>query len=97
MWNINAPKGRITCAIFTTFAEFVPHSEFFCLFVCLFVRHAFQRHSLCARFRHEGVGVHTVHTARMHGYQKVHLYIWAVRVSELFAILYLTKLTSLLT
>ena len=33
--------------------------EFFfvCLFVCLFVRHAFERQSLCARFRHEGVGV----------------------------------------
>jgi len=26
-------------------------------FVCLFVRHAFERQSLCARFRHEGVGV----------------------------------------
>ena len=32
--------------------------EFFvCLFVCLFVRHAFERQSLYARFRHEGVGV----------------------------------------
>ena len=28
----------------------------FCLF-CLFVRHAFERQSLCTRFRHEGVGV----------------------------------------
>ena len=28
-----------------------------CLFVCLSVRHAFERQSLCARFRHEGVGV----------------------------------------
>ena len=27
-----------------------------CLFVCLFVRHAFERQSLCARFRHEDVG-----------------------------------------
>jgi len=27
------------------------------LYVCLFVRHAFERQSLCARFRHEGVGV----------------------------------------
>jgi len=26
-------------------------------FVCLFVRHAIERQSLCARFRHEGVGV----------------------------------------
>ena len=26
-------------------------------FFCLFVRHAFERQSLCARFRHEGVGV----------------------------------------
>ena len=26
-------------------------------FVCLSVRHAFERQSLCARFRHEGVGV----------------------------------------
>jgi len=24
MWNINAPQGRIPCAIFTKFAEFVP-------------------------------------------------------------------------
>ena len=31
--------------------------EFFRLFVCLFVRHAFERQRLCARFRHEGVGV----------------------------------------
>jgi len=32
--------------------------EFFvCLSVCLFVRHAFERQSLCALFRHEGVGV----------------------------------------
>ena len=32
--------------------------EFFVgVFVCLFVRHAFERQSLCARFRHEGVGV----------------------------------------
>jgi len=30
--------------------------EFF-LSVCLSVRHAFERQSLCARFRHEGVGV----------------------------------------
>ena len=27
------------------------------LFVCLFVHHAFERQGLCARFRHEGVGV----------------------------------------
>ena len=27
------------------------------LSVCLFVRHAFERQRLCARFRHEGVGV----------------------------------------
>ena len=26
-------------------------------FVCLSVRHAFERRRLCARFRHEGVGV----------------------------------------
>jgi len=26
-------------------------------FVCLFVRHAFERQKLCARFRYEGVGV----------------------------------------
>ena len=31
--------------------------EFFILSVCLFVRHAFERQSLCARYRHEGVGV----------------------------------------
>jgi len=28
-----------------------------CLFVCLSVRHAFERQRLCARFCHEGVGV----------------------------------------
>jgi len=28
------------------------------LFVCLFVCHAFEHQTLCARFRHEGVGVH---------------------------------------
>ena len=28
-----------------------------CLSVCLSVRHAFERQRLCARFRHEGVGV----------------------------------------
>jgi len=28
-----------------------------CLFVCLSVRYAFERQSLCAQFRHEGVGV----------------------------------------
>ena len=32
--------------------------EFF-LSVYLSVRHAFERQSLCARFRHEGVGVQT--------------------------------------
>jgi len=31
--------------------------EFFCLFVCLSVRLAFERERLCARFRHESVGV----------------------------------------
>ena len=32
--------------------------EFFvCLSACMFVRHVFERQSLCARFRHEGVGV----------------------------------------
>ena len=32
--------------------------EFFvCLSVCLFVRDAFERQRLCARFRHESVGV----------------------------------------
>jgi len=31
--------------------------EFFCLFVCLFVRHAFERQRLCARFHNEGVRV----------------------------------------
>ena len=32
--------------------------EFFaCVSVCLSVRHAFERQSLCARFRHEGDGV----------------------------------------
>ena len=30
---------------------------FFGLSVCLFVRHAFERQRLCARIRHEGVGV----------------------------------------
>ena len=31
--------------------------EFVFLSVCLFVRHAFERQSLCIRFRHEAVGV----------------------------------------
>ena len=31
--------------------------DFLCVSVCRFVRHAFERQSLCARFRHEGVGV----------------------------------------
>jgi len=31
--------------------------ELFCLFVCLSVRYAFECQRLCARFRHEGVGV----------------------------------------
>ena len=34
--------------------------EFFCLFICLSVRYAFERQSLCARFRHEGVGVQKI-------------------------------------
>jgi len=29
-------------------------------FVCLFVRHSFERQSLCARFRHEGVGTEMI-------------------------------------
>jgi len=29
--------------------------EFFCLFVCLSVHHAFERQRLCARFLREGV------------------------------------------
>ena len=37
-------------------ARVAKNVEFFCLFVCLFVRHAFERKRLCARFRHEGVG-----------------------------------------
>ena len=31
--------------------------EFFCLSVCLSVCQAFERQRLCARFRHEDVGV----------------------------------------
>ena len=31
--------------------------EFFCLSVCLSDRHTFEGQSLCARFRHESVGV----------------------------------------
>jgi len=39
-------------------AEAAKNVEFFVyLSVCLFVRHAFERQTLCARFRHEGVGV----------------------------------------
>ena len=35
--------------------------EFFvCLSVCLSVCHAFERQSLCARFRREGVGVQKI-------------------------------------
>ena len=35
------------------------------LFVCLSVRHAFERQSLCARFRHEGVGIGPTETVFM--------------------------------
>jgi len=28
-----------------------------CIFVCLSVRHSLERHGLCTRFRHKGVGV----------------------------------------
>ena len=35
-------------------------------FVCLSVRHDFERQSLCARFRHEGVGVQK-HLCRVAG------------------------------
>jgi len=38
-------------------AKNVEFSLSICLFVCLSVRHAFERQSLCARFRHEGVRV----------------------------------------
>jgi len=39
-------------------ARVAQNVEFFvCLFVCLSVRHTFERQRLCARFRHEGVGV----------------------------------------
>ena len=39
-------------------AEAAKNVEFIvCLFVCLFVRHACERQRLCARFRHESVGV----------------------------------------
>ena len=36
----------------------VKNVEFF-LFVCLSVRHAFERQRLFARFRHEGIGAQT--------------------------------------
>ena len=39
----------------------IPKTLIFCLSICLFVcfsvRHAFERQKLCARFRHEDVGV----------------------------------------
>jgi len=42
----------------STAAGVAKNVEFFvCLSVSLFVRHAFERQSLCARFGHEGVGV----------------------------------------
>jgi len=44
-------------ALISPAAGVAENVEFFvCLPVCLFVRHAFERQSLCARFRHEGVG-----------------------------------------
>ena len=36
-----------------------PKTLSFCLFVCRFVRHAFERQRFCTRFRHEGVGEET--------------------------------------
>ena len=38
-------------------AKNVEFFYFVCLSVCLFVRHAFEHQSLCARFRHEGIVV----------------------------------------
>jgi len=39
-------------------AEAAKNVEYFCLSACLFVRHAFERQRLCARFLHESVEVH---------------------------------------
>jgi len=40
MWNIGAPQGRIPCAIFTKFAEFVPRFR---------LRWLLKLHSICSR------------------------------------------------
>jgi len=45
-------KTRISLA-----AGAAKNVEFFCLSVRLFVRHAFERQRVCARFRHEGFGL----------------------------------------
>ena len=43
-------------------------SFFVCLYVCLFVRHAFERQRLCTRFHHEGIGVQKQFWCRWIGY-----------------------------
>ena len=53
--------GKFGGAWISPAAGVAKNVEFFCLSVCLsvclFVRHAFERQRLCARFRHERVGV----------------------------------------
>jgi len=52
-------RARFGRAQISPAAEAAKNVEFLsvCLFVSLFVRHAFERQSLCAGVRHEGVGV----------------------------------------
>jgi len=51
-------RAKFGGARITPAAGAAKNVEFFVgLSVCLFVRHAFERQRLCARFRDEGVGV----------------------------------------
>jgi len=52
-----SPYAKFGGAGISPAAGVAKNIEFFCLFVCLSVRHAFERERLCARFRHEDVGV----------------------------------------
>jgi len=48
MWNINDPQGRIPCAIFTKFAEFVPRVSFWPILYVVY-REAYDQLMLVSR------------------------------------------------
>ena len=58
MFEVLYHHAKFGWARISTAAGVTKNVEFFvCLSVCLSVRHAFERQSWCAQFRHEGVGV----------------------------------------